>query len=380
MKTFKIICGIIMVDNGNVVLTVGTGTIGEPLTGLLADKSISKALGIDEIIFYKHSPRLTDRPMMRELIAKGAHMCCQIEKINEFRELGLDPIYTFEDALAKSTVVVDCSTEGMGVRNKMLFYENEKNVKAFLAQGSEHGFGIPYGVGLNDAVLERKDAKFIQVVSCNTHNASRVIKDIAFDNNGKSILSEGRFVFMRRATDVSQTGNFIAAPSVGKHKDQTFGSHHAKDIYRLYSTLGYHLNVFSSAIKLNTQYMHVSFFNLLLDKEKACTLEQLEQRFIDDPYVAVTNKTDANVIFSFGREYGHYGRILNQTVIVLPSLMVRQSELFHDKVEIIGYSYTPQDGNSLLSSTSALAYFLDPENVELGEPLPCLKPFIFNEV
>ncbi|MFX0170398.1 MAG: hypothetical protein ACFE9L_00605 [Candidatus Hodarchaeota archaeon] len=369
-----------MVNRENTILIVGTGTIGEPLTGLLADKSISKALGIDELVFYKHTPRLTDRPMIKGLLSKGAHMCCQIEKMNKFRELGVEPTYTFEDALAKSKVVVDCSTEGIGVRNKLMFYENEPEVRAFLAQGSEHGFGIPYGVGLNDEVLHRKNSRFIQIVSCNTHNACRILKDLAFDKNGKNILSEGRFVFMRRATDVSQTGKFIASPSVGKHKDQTFGTHHAKDIYRLYSTIGYHLNVFSSAILLNTQYMHVASFHLVLEKEIACTLDEVKQLFIDDPYVAVTYKTDANVIFSFGREYGHFGRILNQTVIVLPSLTLRQSKLFTDKVEIIGYSYTPQDGNSLLSSTSAVAFFLDPDSVDLGKPLPCLRPFMFTEV
>ena len=100
----------------------------------------------------------------------------------------------------------------------------------------------------------------------------------------------------------------------------------------------------------------------------------------DDPYIAVTNKTDANVIFSFGREYGHFGRILNQAVVVLPTLMVRKSKLFTDHMEIIGYSYTPQDGNSLLSSTSAVAYFLNPEEVKLGEPIPCLCPYMFSEV
>lgn len=369
-----------MTDHGNVVLIVGTGTIGEPLTGLLANKTIGKSLGIDELIFYKHTPRLSDRPMLKGLLGRGASMCTQIEKFEKFKELGITPACTFEEALERATVVVDCSSEGMGVRNKNLFYEKNENVIAFLAQGSEHGFGIPYGVGLNDSILKRDDARFIQVVSCNTHNASRVLKVLAFDKQGKSILSEGRFVFMRRATDVSQAEEFIPSPSVGTHKDQTFGTHHAKDIYRLYSTLGYHLNVFSSAIKLNTQYMHASFFSLLLDKEKACSLEEVEQRFIQDPYVAVTNKTDANVIFSFGREYGHFGRILNQTVIVLPSLMVRQSALFHDKVEIIGYSYTPQDGNSLLSSSTAVGYFLDPENITLGEPVPCLRKYMFSEV
>ncbi|MHA1975780.1 MAG: hypothetical protein ACW98I_02635 [Candidatus Hodarchaeales archaeon] len=365
----------------NTVLVVGTGTIGEPLTGLLSDKIISKELGIDEIIFYKHSPRLTDRPMMKGLLSKGAQMATQQEKFSDFRELDVEPTYTFEEALAKAKVVVDCSSEGMGVRNKLLFYEKvQDSVNAFLAQGSEHGFGLPYGVGLNDEVLKTKNNKFIQVVSCNTHAGSRILKDLAFDSNSKNILGEARFVFMRRATDISQSGKFIAGPSVGDHKDQTFGTHHAKDIYRLYSTLGYHLNVFSSAIKLNTQYMHTASFHLVLNNHHDLQLEEIRQMFIDDPYVAVTNKTDANVIFSFGREYGHFGRILNQTVVVLPSLMVRKSELFTDHMEIIGYSYTPQDGNSLLSSTSAVAYFLNPEEVSLGEPIPCLRPFMFTEV
>ncbi|MHA2345468.1 MAG: hypothetical protein ACXACP_01990 [Candidatus Hodarchaeales archaeon] len=368
-------------NSENVVLVVGTGTIGEPLTGLLSDKNISKELGIDELIFYKHSARVTDRPMIKGLLSKGAHMCVQHKKMNEFRETGVEPTYTFDDALAKAKVVVDCSSEGMGVRNKFLYYENlTDTVTAFLAQGSENGFGLPFGVGLNDSVLERKNANFIQVVSCNTHAGSRILKDLAFDSTGKNILGEGRFVFMRRATDISQSGKFIAGPSVGRHKDKTFGTHHAKDIYRLYSTLGYHLNVFSSAVKLNTQYMHTASFHLVLDNHHDISLEEINQIFIEDPYVAVTNKTDANVIFSFGREYGHFGRILNQTVVVLPSLMIRKSELFTDHMEIIGYAYTPQDGNSLLSSTSAVAYFLNPEEIIPGKPIPCLKPYMFTEV
>ena len=110
----------------NIVLVVGTGTIGEPLTGLLANKDISKALGIDELIFYKHSPRLVDRPMMQGLLSKGGHMCAQHEKFDDFRELGIEPTYTFEDALEKAKVVIDCSSEGMGVRNKFLYYEGQK--------------------------------------------------------------------------------------------------------------------------------------------------------------------------------------------------------------------------------------------------------------
>ena len=50
----------------NIVHVVGTGTIGEPLIGLLCD--LKNELGIDEITFYKHSPVLTDRPKIKGLL------------------------------------------------------------------------------------------------------------------------------------------------------------------------------------------------------------------------------------------------------------------------------------------------------------------------
>ncbi|HEC81564.1 MAG TPA: hypothetical protein ENI42_03955, partial [Thermoplasmatales archaeon] len=57
-------------SDGNIVHVVGTGTIGEPLIGLLCD--IRGELGIDEITFYKHSPNLLDRPKVKGLLNRGA--------------------------------------------------------------------------------------------------------------------------------------------------------------------------------------------------------------------------------------------------------------------------------------------------------------------
>ena len=53
----------------------------------------------------------------------------------------------------------------------------EDNVKGFLAQGSEHGFGKKYARGINDSALMSED-KFIQIVSCNTHNISSITNTI----------------------------------------------------------------------------------------------------------------------------------------------------------------------------------------------------------
>ena len=164
----------------NSVLVVGTGTIGEPLTGLLALNS--KNLGIDEVLFYKHTPRRTDLPLVRGLLRKGATLCTNRENFGKFKEMGIDPTYTFEEALDISRVVADCSPSKAGLANKEKFYNKRKDKnEAFLAQGSEFGFGSMYAAGINDNVIKKN--KFIQVASCNTHNISNVLKNLAFEPN-----------------------------------------------------------------------------------------------------------------------------------------------------------------------------------------------------
>jgi len=353
--------------DGKIVHVVGTGTIGEPLIGLLCDAK--DELGIDEVTFYKHSPVLTDRPKIKGLIKKGANLAVAEGKIKDFQELGTEPVYEAEEAIKRASVVIDCTPKGTGLMNKEKYYKKYKNkVKGFIAQGSEFGFGKMYAVGINDDAVTSKD-QFIHIVSCNTHNIAVIINTLAIDGK-KNHLQEGRFLCLRRANDISQVKSFIPAPEVGTHKDEKMGTHHAVDVYHLYKTLGIDLNVFSSALKLNTQYMHCIWFDVKLDKK--ITKEGAIQRFIDNPRVAVTHKKAANLVFSFGREHGHFGRILDQTVIVIPTIHVLNEN------EVIGFCFTPQDGNSILSSISAAERFLYPESYE--EKLKCLGAFLLQEV
>lgn len=355
-----------MVD-GNIVHVVGTGTIGEPLIGLLCDAR--DELGIDEVTFYKHSPKLEDRPKMKGLINRGANLCVREDRVKDFQELGIDPVYHAEEAIKRASVVIDCTPKGTGLMNKEKYYKKYKNkIKGFMAQGSEFGFGKMFAVGINDDAITKKD-QFIHIVSCNTHNIAVIINTLAIENK-KNHMREGRFLCIRRANDISQVKSFIPAPEVGVHKDEKMGTHHAVDVYHLYKTLGIDLNVFSSALKLNTQYMHCIWFDIKLDKKM--TKEEAIQRFIDNPRVAITYKKAANLVFSFGREHGHFGRILDQTVIVVPTIHVINEN------EVIGFCFTPQDGNSILSSISAAERFLYPDCYE--EKLKCLGAFLLQEV
>ena len=52
------------------ILVVGTGTIGEPLIGLLL--GIQQDLDIDGVTFHKNRPLLRDRSKVINLIRRGA--------------------------------------------------------------------------------------------------------------------------------------------------------------------------------------------------------------------------------------------------------------------------------------------------------------------
>tara|TARA_B110000116_G_C16746217_1_gene541041 strand:+ start:218 stop:1285 length:1068 start_codon:yes stop_codon:yes gene_type:complete len=351
-----------------IVHVVGTGTIGEPLIGLLCD--FKDSLGIDEVTFHKNSPHITDRSKVKNLIKRGARLTTQDEKIDGFNNIGLKPEFSTAEAIDRASVVIDCTPSGVGHKNKVDYYEKHlHNTLGFVAQGSEFGFGKMYARGINDSALIQGEDRFIQVVSCNTHNLSTIVQTLALDD-GDDNLIEGRFNLIRRSNDVSQSNNFLPSPQVGSHKDPNYGTHHARDAALLFKTLGHDLNFFSSAMIVNTQYMHILHFHLKVKQET--TIQKIIAKLEANDRIAITDKINANEVFSFGRDHGHFGRILNQAVVSIPALNVRNGN------EITGFCFTPQDGNSLLSSISIAEWFLYPHSYE--DKIQCLKPFFYDEV
>ncbi|HXI12749.1 MAG TPA: hypothetical protein VNM92_08885 [Thermoanaerobaculia bacterium] len=351
-------------DAKNIVHVVGTGTIGEPLVGLFTD--YKEKFGIDEVTFHKRTPKADDRPTVNHLLARGAKLAVDEGARPEFEALGLRVSFEQEEAIERATVVIDCTPAGN--ENKAMFYERIKGPRGYLAQGSEFGFGKAYARGINDSVMSSDD-RFVQVVSCNTHNISVLIKTIT-EREGEIQLNSGRFVCMRRANDISDAKDFISSPQAGKHDDPEFGTHHARDAYHLFSTMGEKLDLYSSAIKINTQYMHTLWFDLDLSTDT--TLEEVKAALRNNPRVANTNKRNSNQIFSFGRDHGYYGRILSQTVVPTPTLAVPNPR------KVVGFCYTPQDGNSLLSSVAATLRLLHPDGFD--DRLDALRPFMFREI
>lgn len=362
-----------------IVHVVGTGTIGEPLIGLFTD--FRSGMGIDEVTFHKRTPLQSDKSKLDHLMARGAKLAVDPEVRDEFERLGHRVSYDSDEALERATVVIDCTPAGN--ENKDRYYSKLSGPRGFLAQGSEFGFGKPYARGVNDETLDPEEDRFLTIVSCNTHSISNIIKTLCHESwdgpeNGSAEggpewnLERGVFVCMRRSNDVTQVSGFLPSPQVGSHGDEEFGTHHARDAHALFETLNLDLDLFSSAVKLNTQYMHSLWFNLSMKRD--VTVAELSARFRSNARVAMTAKRDANLIFSFGRDHGYYGRILSQVVVVEPSLAVRRGR------EVFGFAFTPQDGNSLLSSIAAALWRIDPDWASVQERLDVVRRFIYREI
>jgi glyceraldehyde-3-phosphate dehydrogenase (NAD(P)) len=106
--------------------------------------------------------------------------------------------------------------------------------------------------------------------------------------------------------------------------------------------------------------------------KEAVSRENIMDTIYNTPELALTHKTAVNQVFSFGRDHGHFGRILNQAVFVEPSIKVNKNHLYF-------WSFTPQDGNAILSSVKAIMYWLNDKN-EVDNLMNNAKPWLFNEV
>jgi glyceraldehyde-3-phosphate dehydrogenase type II len=318
------------------VLVIGTGTIGEPLIGLLADHK--ESLGLDNVIFFKRTPLSDEKGKVESLIRKGAKIVSTVDTLSEFHQLGFNEASDVEQAYAESDVIIDCTPSGNDNWDNV--YSSLDQNKRFMAQGSEHGFGSFFAWGINNEILQEDSNKFL-IASCNTHNIASIVKTFALDQERE--LVEGKFVCLRRANDISQDDSFSPSPTITKHSNQEFGTHHARDVYELFAQEGKKLNLFSSAIKLPTQYMHTLWFSLTF--KDAIQHEAIMENLDNSEFLMSTEKMSSNKVFSFGRDHGYHGRLLSHGVVAEQSLHVKENTF-------TGYCFTPQDGNALLSSVA----------------------------
>lgn len=351
-----------------IVHIIGTGTIGVPLISILTERKTE--LGIEEVTFQPDVNAITNKALIKGLAQRGAKLAIAETQTDQFTSLGFKVEYIADEAIDRAGVIIDCTPEGEALLNKERVYKSYLGTnKCFIAQARETGFGKDYAYGINDEALEHGKDQFLRIVSCNAQNIASIVKALAFPE-GENLLEWGRFICLRRASDISEDRTFIPAPQVSIHQDEDFGTYQARDAASLFRTIGHDLDLFSSAVRINTQYLHLVHFNLKL--RKPVSLPRVLTRLESYPQIALTNHTMSNLVFAFARDIGFLGRIFNQAVVIVPSLAIKGEN------EIVGYSFSPQDGNSVFSSIAAAVWFYYPNSYR--EKLQHLNDLIFAEV
>ena len=100
-----------------IVHVVGTGTIGEPLIGLLCD--YQGQLGIDEITFHKNSALKIDKSKVVDLLKRGARLAVDDGKENDFKKLKIDSDLRAEDAIEELLWLLIVLQKVLGMKIKL---------------------------------------------------------------------------------------------------------------------------------------------------------------------------------------------------------------------------------------------------------------------
>jgi glyceraldehyde-3-phosphate dehydrogenase/erythrose-4-phosphate dehydrogenase len=343
------------------VLIDGAGTIGIPITQFLLHPGIQKSFEIDEVIVRKFSPTMESIGMLYRFHKAGAKIAVSEERFDAFVKILKEapeifrPDYTYVEALEKASIVIDCVKDGNGLVNKEQFYKkHEERVKAFICQGSETDFGLPYARGHNDIALERYDGKYIWVLSCNVHSILAVINTVTEGYKNIDNIVKARFSLDRRAADVVNKKT-ITTPEIGKPTHKEYGTHQAEDAMKLLRTLGHDLlNIHAVADKEPQPFMHKMGVNLEL--KQPMQREKLIDLFKKNILTAITYYNHIGGPYIEGSNWGPTGRLIVQSVLVVDSVETPRPN------ELIFRCITPQDANPLLSSIAAMAQKLDPKH------------------
>ena len=326
----------------------GLGVIGWPLAGLLLSlKNLLPDLKIT-IEPYKIS---TENIYHIEHLSRLGAILVETEE-NRVSRWTQFPLVVSEFQIRKSCeIVLDCSPSGVAEKRITEYTkENYPNCKAFIAQGSEHKFGKQLLFPDNTSIIENTQDRYFHISTCNTHTLSAILRIF---NSIPVKISNVDFVIIRRDADMAKNDPHVTGP-LFQFPEGIHGTHHARLLNELYATVNRSYAVTSSAMTVNSPYMHITRFRLELENE--ISREEILKSINNDPLLSLTSQISSNIIFSSGRERGEFGRIYSHAVFVAPSLEVNGNI-------VRGIAATPGDSNVLISTIYSTLKILGHERI-----------------
>src|SRR3989338_9820305 len=279
----------------------GYGTIGKRVAEVIARHEKLKLLGVS-----KYSP---------DSDAKLAVLNCfkvfvPREKVQEFQEKKIPVAGTVDELLDASDLVIDCSPDKTGEKNKAVY--SGKGKKAVFQGGEEEGIGFSFNARSN--FDDAKGKQFVRVVSCNTTGYCRILKPLGEKYKIESVFA----TLIRRGADLNDSKG-SALNSV----DWKANSHHADDVKSVLKGV----KISSVAFKVPNTHAHI---NSLLVKfnGNAPSKDELRELYKGERVVVLEKAKSSSQVIEAARDLGLKRFDLFMPCILLNTVMTEGDSLF----------------------------------------------------
>jgi glyceraldehyde-3-phosphate dehydrogenase (NAD(P)) len=286
----------------------GFGTIGKRIADAVSLQNDMEIIGIAKI-HIDYQAQLA--------ISKGYKVyLSNPEKKGKSEEIGIEVSGYLEEMLEEADIVVDCTPDGVGEKNKHLY--EKAGIKVIWQGGEEHEIaGFSFNAFANyEAAIGRN---YTRVVSCNTTGLTRVLYllDKAF------CIDKARITLIRRAVDPS---DIKKGPINAIVPEIEMPSHHGPDV----QTILPHVNIATVAVKVPTTLMHVHAINIKFSKDS--TPKDIIDELSQSSRIRLLNsklgiKSTAQ-IFELGRDIGRPRNDMWENNIWMDSISMYNDEAY----------------------------------------------------
>lgn len=268
---------------------VGPGTIGHKVIWAIEKQDDMEVAGVA-----KTSPDWVSKWVVEKgyklypSSTKGAEGVPQTMK--EFSDvLGKENIAgTIEDLLEESDVIVDCTGNRFGQKNKEGLYEpyNEKSgnsLKVLFQGGESASIGASFNTRTSYDKCAEAGTNYFRVVSCNTTGLARLIGKLSQEGYEVDYLTA---TLLRRSTDPGMPSKMRLD---GTEVSLKIPSHHAPDLRQVFDVEAY-----SRAYKVPVSSMHMHDLHIVF-AGKAPTKEEFRKVYEDDLRVATLENFSSTI-------------------------------------------------------------------------------------
>lgn len=286
----------------------GYGTVGKRIADAVSFQNDMELIGIAKT-------RLDFQAQLA--INKGYNVyISDLEQKKKSKEIGIEVTGGLEDMLNEADIVVDCTPDGVGEKNKP--YYEKAGIKAIWQGGEDHEIaGFSFNAFANyEAAIGRN---FARVVSCNTTGLTRVLYllDKAYG------IDKTRVTLIRRAADPN---DIKTGPINAIVPDIEMPSHHGPDV----QTILPHINIATVAVKVPTTLMHLHAINIKF-RNKCSSKDLIEILSHSSRMRLLSGKSGIKStaqIFELGRDIGRPRNDMWENNIWIDSINIHDGEAY----------------------------------------------------